>query len=142
MKMSIFNIEKRKNHAFFNQTNNKKILSNGITALSFISSKREEEKIRYAASQNTRGKKAIRRSRNRRRLLIALIALGIIGTITFSILNVISLKKEQHSIKEQQEALEKEKAQLEKDGKVPFFRQENLTLFIGNEQIAGRNLSQ
>lgn len=35
--------------------------------------------------------------------------------VTFSVLNVVSLKKEQHSMKEQQEALQKEKAQLEKE---------------------------
>ena len=76
---------------------------------------KEEEKIRYAASQNTRGKMAIRRSRRRRRLVIGLIVVGIIGAITFSLLNVISLKKEQRSMREQQEALQKEKAQLEKE---------------------------
>lgn len=76
---------------------------------------KEEEKIRYAASRNTRGKMAIRRSRRRRAALIGLIVVCIIGVITFSILNVVSLKKEQRSMKEQQEALEKEKAQLEKE---------------------------
>jgi len=76
---------------------------------------KEEEKIRYAASQNTRGKMAIRRNRRRRRLLIGIIVVCIIGVITFSILNVISLKNEQRNMREQQEALEKEKAQLEKE---------------------------
>ena len=75
---------------------------------------KEEEKIRYAASQNTRGKMAIRRSR-RRRILIGIIVVCIIGMVTFSILNVVSLKKEQRAMREQQEALVKEKAQLEKE---------------------------
>lgn len=76
---------------------------------------KEEEKIRYAASQNTRGKMAIRRSRRRRRILIGIIVVCIIGMVTFSILNVVSLKKEQRAMREQQEALVKEKAQLEKE---------------------------
>lgn len=76
---------------------------------------KEEEKIRYAASQNTRGKMAIRRNRRRRRLLIGIVVVCIIGVIAFSILNVISLKNEQRNMREQQEALEKEKAQLEKE---------------------------
>ena len=77
--------------------------------------KREEEKIRYAASQNTRGKMAIRRARARRRLLVVVIAVCVIGIVTLSIFNVISLKKEQKQMREQQEALLKEKAQLEKE---------------------------
>ena len=76
---------------------------------------KEEEKIRYAASQNTRGKMAIRRSQRRRRLLIGIIVVCIIGVVAFSILNVVSLKKEQKNMREQQEALQKEKAQLEKE---------------------------
>ena len=76
---------------------------------------KEEEKIRYAASQNTRGKMAIRKRNRRRRLLIGLVVVCIIGAIVFSIMSVVSLKKEQRSMREQQEALEKEKAQLEKE---------------------------
>ena len=77
--------------------------------------KKEEERIRYEASQRTRGKMAIRRNRTRRRILIALIVVLIIGAIALSILNVIALKKEQSQMREQQEALKKEKAQLEKE---------------------------
>lgn len=76
---------------------------------------KEEEKIRYAASQNTRGKMAIRRSRNRRLILIGVIVVSLIGMMVFSVFSVVSLKKEQKAMKEQQEALEKEKAQLEKE---------------------------
>ena len=76
---------------------------------------KEEEKVRYAASQNTRGKMAIRRAQRRRRVLIGLIVVCIIGVVVFSVFNVVSLKKEQKNIREQQEALEKEKAQLEKE---------------------------
>ena len=58
---------------------------------------------------------AIRRSQRRRRLLIGIIVVCIIGVVAFSILNVVSLKKEQKNMREQQEALQKEKAQLEKE---------------------------
>lgn len=47
--------------------------------------------------------------------MIGLVVIAIIGMVTFSVLNVISLKREQHNIREQKEALEKEKAQLEKE---------------------------
>lgn len=76
---------------------------------------REEEKLRYAASQKTRGKMAIRRSRNRRRLLVVVIAVSLIGVITFSLLNVISLKKEQREVMQQAEELQQEKERLEKE---------------------------
>ena len=76
---------------------------------------REEEKIRYAASQRTRGKMAIRRSRNRRRFVIALIVVGIIGAIGISLINVISLKKEQHEVMQQAKELQQEKEQLEEE---------------------------
>ncbi|MEE0772784.1 MAG: septum formation initiator family protein [Anaerovoracaceae bacterium] len=58
---------------------------------------------------------AIRRNRNRRRILIAIIVVAIVGAIGFSIFNIISLKREQSQMREQQEALEKEKAQMEKE---------------------------
>lgn len=77
--------------------------------------KKEEERIKYEASQKTRGKMAIRRNRARRRVLMCLIVVFIIGAIAFSVLNVISLKEEQSQTRAQQEALKKEKAQLEKE---------------------------
>ena len=58
---------------------------------------------------------AIRRNRIRRRLLTALVVVSIAGVVVFSVLNVVSLKKEQKDMREQQEALEKEKAQLEQE---------------------------
>ncbi len=58
---------------------------------------------------------AIRRNRARRRALICLVVVLIIGAITLSIFNVVALKKEQREMREQQEALQKEKAQLEKE---------------------------
>lgn len=75
---------------------------------------KNEEKIRYAASQRTRGKMAIRRSRNRRRFVIAIIVLLIITALFFSIWGIITLKKEQSDIKKQQDALIKEKKELQK----------------------------
>lgn len=77
--------------------------------------RREEERIRYAASQKTRGKMAIRRSRIRRRALIALLVVAITGVVVFSVLSIVSLRNEQKEMKDQLEALEKEKAQLKKE---------------------------
>lgn len=76
---------------------------------------REEEKRRYAASQKTRGKMAIRRSRNRRRLVIALVALFITGIIAASLINVVTLKAEQREVMKEAEALQQEKERLEKE---------------------------
>ena len=56
---------------------------------------------------------AIRRSRNRRRLMVGIIVVLIAGTVGFSIFNVISLKKEQHDTLAQQEDLKAEKQELE-----------------------------
>lgn len=77
--------------------------------------KREEEKAREKARQNTRGKMAIRKRRNRRRFLTGLVVVCIIAAVGFAVFNVISLKKEQHETKQELEALEKEKKQLEKE---------------------------
>ena len=57
---------------------------------------------------------AIRRSRNRRRLMVGIIVVLIAGAVGFSVFNVISLKKEQHDMLEQQEELKAEKQELEK----------------------------
>lgn len=58
---------------------------------------------------------AIRRQKNRRRLLTGLIVVCIIAVVSFSVINIISLKKEQHDVLAQQEQLEKEKKQLQKE---------------------------
>ena len=58
---------------------------------------------------------AIRRNRNRRRLMIGLIVVLIGGLILLSLLNIISLKKEQHDVKAQREAYEEEKERLAKE---------------------------
>ncbi|MDO4544625.1 MAG: septum formation initiator family protein [Bacillota bacterium] len=76
---------------------------------------KEEAKKKRSSSQNTRGKMAIRRSRNRRRLMVLLIALGIIAVIALSVINVISLKREEISVLKQQEELKEEKKELEKE---------------------------
>lgn len=75
---------------------------------------KEEEKAREYARRNTRGKMAIRRNRNRRRLVIGIVAVSIIGVIFFSVANVISLKKEQAEIRKQTEQLREEKEALKK----------------------------
>lgn len=76
---------------------------------------KEEAKAKASARQKTRGKMAIRRSRNRRRLTIGLIVVLVSGLIALSLINVISLKKEQHDVKEQREAYEQEKERLAKE---------------------------
>ena len=76
--------------------------------------KEEAKKGQSAARQRTRGKMAIRRSRNRRRLMVGIIVVLIAGAVGFSVFNVISLKKEQHDMLEQQEELKAEKQELEK----------------------------
>lgn len=76
---------------------------------------KEEAKAKASARQKTRGKMAIRRSRNRRRLTIGLIVVLVGGLIALSLINVISLKKEQHDVKEQREAYEQEKERLAKE---------------------------
>jgi len=74
----------------------------------------EEEKAREYARRNTRGKMAIRRNRNRRRLMVAIIVVFSIAMVGFSFMHVISLKKEQAEINQQHEALLEEKKALEK----------------------------
>ncbi|HIU95595.1 MAG: septum formation initiator family protein [Anaerovoracaceae bacterium] len=76
---------------------------------------REEKKAQEAARRKTRGKMAIRRSRNRRRLMIGIVVMVIIGLISFSVINIISLKREQHDMEQQKQELEEEKEQLSKE---------------------------
>lgn len=77
--------------------------------------KLEEEKAKYAASQRTRGKMAIRRARNRRRFVMGLIAVCVVIAVAVSIINVLSLKKEQRDAMQQQKELQAEKKRLEKE---------------------------
>lgn len=74
---------------------------------------KEERKIRYEAGQQTRGKRAIRKQRFRRMMMIVIIAVCIISMIFFAVLNVISLKKEEYEVKKQTEALQQQKKELE-----------------------------
>ena len=77
--------------------------------------KKTEERSAAAARQKTRGKMAIRRSRNRRRFVVGIVVVLIGVLIGFSLFNIISLKKEQHDVMKQKEELQKEKEQLEKE---------------------------
>ena len=77
--------------------------------------KKTEERSATAARQKTRGKMAIRRSRNRRRFVVGIVVVLIGVLIGFSLFNIISLKKEQHDVMKQKEELQKEKEQLEKE---------------------------
>lgn len=73
---------------------------------------KEKKKAENTARRKTRGKMAIRRSRNRRRFLVGLIVVFIGVLIALSLINIISLKKEQHDVREQKEQLNSEKEQL------------------------------
>ena len=77
--------------------------------------KKTEERSAAAARQKTRGKMAIRRSRNRRRFVVGIVVVLIGVLIGFSLFNIISLKTEQHDVMKQKEELQKEKEQLEKE---------------------------
>ena len=66
---------------------------------------KEEAKAKAAARQNTRGKMAIRKNRARRRIMIGLVIVLILGLFSFSIFNIFSLKRE---LIEEKEQLEKE----------------------------------
>ncbi|MDD6646231.1 MAG: septum formation initiator family protein [Firmicutes bacterium] len=76
---------------------------------------REEEKARKYARQHTAGKMAIRRQKRRRKILTGLIILGIIGAMSLSLVNIISLKKEQHDVLAEQEQLKQQKQELQKE---------------------------
>ena len=65
--------------------------------------KKTEERSAAAARQKTRGKMAIRRSRNRRRFVVGIVVVLIGVLIGFSLFNIISLKKEQHDVMKQKE---------------------------------------
>jgi cell division protein DivIC len=74
---------------------------------------KEEEKMREAAKKKSRGNTAIRNQRQRRFLLIGLIVVCIIAAVTFSLGNVIKLKKEYREVQQQQEQLLQDKKKLE-----------------------------
>lgn len=76
---------------------------------------KEEARERKLKKENTRGKMAIRRQRNRRRLMVALIIAVLLAMVGFSMFNVISLKKEQRDVKRQQQELMEEKKALEQE---------------------------
>lgn len=76
---------------------------------------KEEAKAKAAARQNTRGKMAIRKNRTRRRIMIGLVIVLILGLFSFSIFNIFSLKREQHDAEAQKKELMEEKKQLEKE---------------------------
>lgn len=75
---------------------------------------KEEKKAKRAAKEKSRGKTAIRRKRNRRRLMIAAIIVAVMALIGFSVFNIVSLKMEQREVEQKQTELKEEKKQLEK----------------------------
>ena len=76
--------------------------------------KKEEKELR-AKQQNTRGKRAIRRSKTRRKIITG-ITIAIIALLVFLLVfNIISLKKEQYDTKKEQQALKQQKAELQKE---------------------------
>ena len=60
---------------------------------------KKEEKILRAQAQNTRGKRAIRKGRNRKRLITALVVAAVFVLLFLIVMNIVSLKKEQHDVK-------------------------------------------
>ena len=76
---------------------------------------REEEKARKYARQHTAGKMAIRRQKRRRKILTGLIIVGIIRAMSLSLVNIITLKKEQHDVLAEQEQLKQQKQELQKE---------------------------
>ncbi len=75
--------------------------------------KKEEKEIR-AQRRNTRGKRAIRRNRARRRLALAIVIVVLALVLFLFVMNIVSLKREQSDVIEQQEQLEKQKEELQK----------------------------
>ncbi len=74
-----------------------------------------EAKAEAAAGRRTRGKMAIRRNRMRRRIAIVVVVLAVLALFSYSIINIISLKKEQHEAVEKKQELLEEKKQLKKE---------------------------
>lgn len=80
-----------------------------------VRKEQKEEKELRSKQQNTRGKRAIRRSKTRRKILIAIIIGAIIAVLLFFVMNIFSLKKEQHDVKKEREQLEQRKVELQKE---------------------------
>lgn len=76
---------------------------------------KEEIKAKRSAAQKTRGKMAIRRNRNMRRIMVGVVILIIGAVVSASVINVVSLKREQHEAENQRKELEAEKEQLTKE---------------------------
>ena len=75
--------------------------------------KKEEKELR-AKQQNTRGKRAIRRSKTRRKIITGITIAIIVLLVFLLVFNIISLKKEQYDTKKEQQALKQQKAELQK----------------------------
>ena len=73
--------------------------------------KKEEKELR-AKQQNTRGKRAIRRSKTRRKIITGITIAIIVLLVFLLVFNIISLKKEQYDTKKEQQALKQQKAEL------------------------------
>ena len=76
--------------------------------------KKEEKELR-AKQQNTRGKRAIRRSKTRRKIIMGITIAIILLLVFLLVFNIISLKKEQYDTKKEQQALKQQKAELQKE---------------------------
>ena len=76
--------------------------------------KKEEKELR-AKQQNTRGKRAIRRSKTRRKIITGITIAIIVLLVFLLVFNIISLKKEQYDTKKEQLALKQQKAELQKE---------------------------
>lgn len=76
---------------------------------------KKEEKELHEKQQNTRGKRAIRRGKIRRRIITGIVFAILALLLFLLVFNIISLKKEQYDTRKEQEALKQQKAELQKE---------------------------
>lgn len=78
--------------------------------------KEAEESERTASyERKIRRKRALRKKQARRRIVVAIVAIGLVIVLCASVVNIVKLKKEQHDVKAKQEQLKEEQEQLEKE---------------------------
>lgn len=76
---------------------------------------RKEEKETRAKKRNTRGKRAIRRSKRRKSLIRIAVVVGILLVVFLLVVNIITLKKEQHDVLEEHDRLKEQKEELQQE---------------------------
>lgn len=76
---------------------------------------RKEEKEIRAKKRNTRGKRAIRKSRRRKSLIRIAVVAGILLVVFLLVVNIITLKKEQHDVMKEHDRLKEQKEELQQE---------------------------